>query len=111
MNLPPELQVLCHQLSTIPVAELPYHVPKISEKILCCKDIIRNDYGSDTSGASVLLHKLRTQLTTLLNGKQSEGRFTAVVLIKAYLDAGGDEVLKISGPWIRGLLAIIGVRH
>ena len=55
------------------------------------------------------VHKLKTQLSTLLGGKSPEGRFAAVVLIKAAIEVGGWEVLRGSEPWVRGLLAILAV--
>ncbi|POS84958.1 hypothetical protein EPUL_003269 [Erysiphe pulchra] len=109
MSLPPELRVLCDQLSSVPIVELPCLLPNLSQNILYCKELISNSpLQSDASGASVLVHKLKTRITTLLNGKQSEGRFVATVLIKAFIDVGGWEAVKSSGPWARGLLAILG---
>ncbi|RKF61410.1 putative arm repeat-containing protein [Erysiphe neolycopersici] len=109
MSLPPELRVLCDQLSSVPVVELPCLLPNLSQNILYCKEIILNStLRSDVPGASVLIHKLKTRLTTLLNCKQPEGRFVATVLIKAFIDIGGWEAVKSSGPWARGLLAILG---
>ncbi len=35
----------------------------------------------------------------------------AVVLIKAVVEVGGWEVLQGSEPWVRGLLAVLGVRN
>lgn len=110
MSLPPELRVLCNQLSSVPVVNLPYLLPSLSQNILFCKELISNSTPqSEVPGASVLIHKLRTHLSTLLNGKQPEGRFVATVLIKAFIDIGGWEAIKSSGPWARGLLAILGV--
>lgn len=68
----------------------------------------KND--ATASASSVLVHKLKTQLSTLLNGRSLEGRFTAVVLIKGVVEVGGWEVLQGSESWVRGLLAILGVR-
>jgi hypothetical protein len=64
---------------------------------------------ADASNTTVLVHKLKTQISALLNGRISEGRFAAVVLIKGVIEAGGWEVLRGSESWVRGLLAILGV--
>lgn len=56
---------------------------------------------------TVHVHKLKTQVNTLLTGKSNNGRFTAVVLIKAIVDVGGWECLRLSEPWVRGLLSVI----
>lgn len=64
----------------------------------------------NSSDVTVHVHKLKTQINTLLTGKSNNGRFTAVVLIKAIVDVGGWECLRLSEPWVRGLLSIIQVR-
>jgi pre-rRNA-processing protein RIX1 len=115
MSLPPELRVLCFQLSSVPAADLPRLTPTLLRHVLCCQVPLSSPAGNaakaDASASSVLVHKLKTQLTTLLNGKSSEGRFAAVVLIKAVVDVGGWEVLRGSEPWVRGLLSVLGVRN
>lgn len=60
------------------------------------------------TGHSVLVHKLKTQITTLLNnGRSQPGRFAAAILIKAVVEVGGYECLRTSEPWVRGLLTIV----
>jgi pre-rRNA-processing protein RIX1 len=114
MSLPPELRVLCFQLSSVPVPELPRLLPALLRHVLCCQAALSSSSGggakTDASAASVLVHKLKTQLSSLLNGKSFEGRFVAVTLIKAVVEVGGWEVLHGSESWVRGLLSILGVR-
>lgn len=54
-----------------------------------------------------LLHKLKSRISSLLQDRTAEGRFTAVVVAKAVIEAGGREVLVDSEPWIRGLIGIL----
>jgi pre-rRNA-processing protein RIX1 len=114
MSLPPELRILCLQLSSTPTTDLPRLTPSLLRYVLRCQAPLSNLAGNaaqaDASASSVLVHKLKTQLTTLLNGKSQEGRFAAVVLIKAVVDVGGWEVLRGSEAWVRGLLSLLGVR-
>ncbi len=56
----------------------------------------------------MLVHKFKTQISALLQGRTTEERWAAVVLIKATVEAGGWEVLSGSGAWVRGLLGILG---
>ncbi|KAI1008108.1 hypothetical protein K3495_g122 [Podosphaera aphanis] len=108
MSLSSELRVVCLQLSSTPTTELPHLVPYLSQYLLRCQNSLSVvTPKAQGSSASVLVHKLKTQLTTKLNGRVSEGRFAAVVLIKAALEAGGWEVLKISEPWVRAMITII----
>lgn len=113
MSLPPELRVLCTMLSSTPVIELPRLTPTLLRYVLRCRTPLSssaaNAAKADSSAASVLVHKLKTQLATLLNGKSQEGRFAAVVLIKAVVEVGGWEVLRGSESWVRGLLSLLGV--
>lgn len=113
MSLPPELRVLCIHLSSTPVVELPRLTPILLRQVLRCHVPLSSQAGNsakaDASASSVLVHKLKTQLSTLLNGKSPEGRFTAVVLIKAVVEVGGWEVLRGSESWVRGLLSVLGV--
>ena len=113
MSLPPELRVLCIHLSSTPVAELPRLTPILLRQVLRCHVPLSSPTGNsskaDASASAVLVHKLKTQLSTLLNGKSPEGRFTAVVLIKAVVEVGGWEVLRSAESWVRGLLSILVV--
>lgn len=61
------------------------------------------------SELSVLVHKFRTQLSTLLQDRSKEARWAAVVLLKATIEAGGWSVLRSSDKWVRALLGLIGV--
>jgi pre-rRNA-processing protein RIX1 len=113
MSLPPELRVLCFQLSSAPAADLPRLTPTLLRHILRCQIPLsspaENAAKADASATSVLVHKLKTHLSTLLNGKSPEGRFTAVVLIKAVAEVGGWEILQGAESWVRGLLSLLGV--
>lgn len=113
MSLPPELHVLCNQLSSTPTAQLPHITPILLRNALRCQELLASKGGntakSDGSEGSVLVHKLKTQLTSLLYGKSAEGRFTAVTLIKAVVDVGGGQVLRGAEPWVRGLQALLAV--
>ncbi len=115
MSLPPELRALCFQLSSTLPADLPRITPTLLRYVLRCQVPLSSPAGnvtsSDAPASSVLVHKLKTQLSTLLNGKSAEGRFTAVVLIKAVVEVGGWEILHGAESWVRGLLSIPGVRR
>ncbi|TVY43374.1 Pre-rRNA-processing protein [Lachnellula occidentalis] len=112
MSLPPELRFLCAQLSSTPPTDLPRLTPSLLRNVLRCRaplsSAVGNAVKADASATSVLVHKLKTQLSTLLNGKSQEGRLVAVVLIKAVVEVGGWEVLRGAESWVRGLLALLG---
>ncbi|KAL1857680.1 hypothetical protein Daus18300_010200 [Diaporthe australafricana] len=112
MSLPPDLQVLCRRLASTDPDDLPRLCPSLIKQIQRCQGVLsqpsdqKPKEGSPES--SVLVHKLRTQITTLLNnGRSLSGRFSAAILIKGVIDTGGWESLRTSEPWVRGLLSIL----
>ncbi|KAK2072229.1 hypothetical protein P8C59_006600 [Phyllachora maydis] len=117
MSLPPELRVLCRKLASSNPEDLPRLCPTLVAYVLRCawplsaplearaKDRAKAKEGS--SEASTLVHKLRTQIHSLLHGRVPSGRFAAIVLVKALVDVGGWECLRASGPWVQALLAVL----
>jgi len=55
----------------------------------------------------VAVHKFRTLITTLLQDRTVQGRWSAIVLVKATVEVGGWETLQKSLPWVRGLLGFL----
>lgn len=113
MSIPPELQVLCRRLVSTPVEDLPRLCPVLVSHVLRCGgplSAVPEPKAKDkASEAPILVHKLRTHITTLLTGRSASGRFAAVCLVKAVIDVGGWESLRASEPWIRGLISILQV--
>ncbi|EXF77981.1 hypothetical protein CFIO01_04327 [Colletotrichum fioriniae PJ7] len=108
LSLPPDLKVLCRKLTSTPPAQLPHSIPAFINHVLRCKDVLSAPHDPKASSeVSSLVHKLRTIITTLLNGKSAMGRFTGATLVKAVVDVGGWECLKESGNWVRGLLGML----
>jgi len=113
MSVPSDLRVLVRRLASTPADELPRLLPTLVGHVLRCGgplSAIADTKGKDKSSeAPVLVHRLRTHITTLLNGKNPAGRFAAIPLIKAAIDVGGWESLRASEPWIRGLIGVVQV--
>ncbi|KAF2866528.1 rRNA processing/ribosome biogenesis-domain-containing protein [Massariosphaeria phaeospora] len=104
------LRALTFRLSSTPTAQLPQHVPAIAASLANCKSLLASTQTSaskSSSDASVAIHKYRTLLSTLLQDRTIQGRWSAVVLIKTTLEVGGWETLQKSLPWVRGLLSIL----
>ncbi|PHH62563.1 hypothetical protein CDD81_6878 [Ophiocordyceps australis] len=108
---PPDLGVLCRKLTSTPAVQLPHALPALTRHVVRCKDALSapqdQKLKDNASQSSLLLHKIKTQITTLLNGRSREGRFAAVGLVKAVIDVGGWEMLRGSEPWLRSLLSIL----
>ncbi len=108
------LRVITQRLSSTPTWQLPHIVPYIASTIGKCGKLFlatdSQDQHRDGGDAAVLVHKFKTQISTLLQDKSFEGRWAAIVLVKATIEIGGWEMLKGSTSWVRSLLGILGVR-
>jgi pre-rRNA-processing protein RIX1 len=104
------LRAITYRLSSTPTAQLPPHVPAIAASLANCRSLLSSNQASGTkssSDASVAIHKYRTLLSTLLQDRTIQGRWAAIVLIKATIEVGGWETLQKSLPWVRGLLGML----
>lgn len=59
--------------------------------------------------AAIQVHKLKTRLNSLLQDRKYECRWTAVVLVKAYVEAGQWEALRGCEPLVRSMIGILKV--
>ncbi|KAH6627822.1 rRNA processing/ribosome biogenesis-domain-containing protein [Chaetomium tenue] len=112
MAAPPDLKVLCRRLASTPVDDLPRLCPLLVNHVLRCGGPLSaaqdaNKAKDKSSETPMLVHKLKTHITTLLTGKNPAGRFAAVCLIKAVIDVGGWESLRASDAWLRGLIGVL----
>ncbi len=105
------LRVVTQRLTTTPTRQLPHVASYLAASISECKEVFEYSQGDsrDASETGVITHKLKTQLSALLHDRSPEARFSAVILIKAVVDVGGWSILQKVGPWVRELIAIIGV--
>ncbi|KAM0263059.1 hypothetical protein ACHAQJ_001438 [Trichoderma viride] len=98
-----DLRVLTRKLTSIPPAQLPHSLPSLIRHVLRCRDALSAPQDpkikGEASQTSMLVHKLKTSITTLLNGRSREGRFAAIGLVKAAVDVGGWETLRGSEAW------------
>jgi hypothetical protein len=115
MSLPPELRVLCAQITDpkIPPSHLIRSIPVLIGHVLQCSEVLSAPQDpkvrSNTPESSVLIHKFKTSINTLLTHRTPERRFIGVALVKAVVDVGGWECLNGAEPWVRGLLSVIQV--
>lgn len=114
VSLPPELRSICRTLTSTKIEQLPLLLPILLKDVGRCRETLSRLSEAKTSESSpeaaILVHGLKTQITTLLNGRTSQGRFVAAALVKAVVENGGWECLRASEPWVRGLISILQVR-
>ncbi|ERF68178.1 hypothetical protein EPUS_05259 [Endocarpon pusillum Z07020] len=104
------LRAVTHRLNNTPVKELPHIAGFLASSILDCADTLKSTSGLSAGRVddlSLQAHKLKARLASLLQDRSAEGRFTAIILVKATIEAGGREILGLCEPWLRGLLAIL----
>ncbi|KAL6713197.1 hypothetical protein ACLMJK_009318 [Lecanora helva] len=106
------LRMVTQRLATTPATQLP-HVATILAGFISDnrRAFALNKNESDTKSGSevqVTIHKLKTQLSTLLEDKSPHARFSAIILIKATIEVGGWNVLQGAARWVRGMISILG---
>ncbi|KAK4501102.1 hypothetical protein PRZ48_006908 [Zasmidium cellare] len=96
------------RISSTPVKQLPSITPQITGLIWNCRDLLSTPTeAKQNSETSVLIHRFKTQLSTLLQDRTIEGRWAAVVLVKSTIEAGGIEILSKCNAWVKSLLGIL----
>ena len=107
------LRAVTHRLTATPVQQLPQITSFLATSISDCAELLSTSQsqksGKNESDTAVQLHKLKTRLASLLQDRSVEGRWTAVVLVKATVEAGQWEVLRGCEPIVRGLIGILAV--
>ena len=107
------LRTVTQRLSTTPTEELP-HVAGILAGFIANDRLAFAQSQKDNHKRlgfedNVLIHKLKTQITALLQDKSPHARFSALILIKATVEAGGWSILQGVAPWVRDMISILGV--
>ncbi|KAI1378231.1 hypothetical protein F4677DRAFT_387652 [Hypoxylon crocopeplum] len=109
--LPPELRSLCRRLTSTKAEQLPALLPFLLKDLLRCQEPLSKPQEAKVSESSpesaMLVHKLKTQISSLLHSRTTQGRFVGVALVKAVVETGGWECLRTSKPWVEGLLSIL----
>ena len=107
------LRVVTQRLSSTPIKQLPHVAPYLAINIAQHGQALAKSSKEDKvvgkTDSAVNVHKLKTQLSTLLQDKKPEARYAAVILIRATVEVGGWNVLQGVGPWVRGLVGLLGV--
>lgn len=108
------LRAITHRLTTTPVEQLPSKASLLATSLNDCAALLSapqaQKSGKSDNETAVQIHKLKTRLASLLQDRSIEGRWTAVVLVKAAVEAGQWEILRGYEPIVRSLIGILAVR-
>ncbi len=99
------LRAIANRLTSTPNDELPHQVGYLATSLSSCRDVLQNT--SPSNDQSLLLHKLRTRVSALLQDRSAEGRFSGIVIAKALIETGGIAFLSESGSWVRSLISCL----
>lgn len=105
------LRMINNRLSSTPLWQLPQVVPSLADTIGQCSSLLSDAdaHGvKDGSDVGMLVHRVKTRISTLLQDKSPQARWAAVVLIKAFIETGGIGVLQESSVWIRLMIGSLG---
>ena len=107
------LRMVTQRLSNTQTTQLPHVAQFLAGSITESRkafDVAHNEsHKGPGINTSVLIHKLKTQLSALLQDRSPYARFAAPILIKATIEVGGWNVLHGVGPWVRGMIGILRV--
>ena len=106
------LRVVTQRLASTSTQRLPHVVPSLAGTLSSCSECFlaaqSDAEAHNASEGPLLVHKLKTQISSLLQNRSAEARYAAIVLIKGIVEIGGWNVLQGANPWIKGLIAILG---
>lgn len=100
------LRTVANRLNTTPIGDLPQQVGYLATSIFSCKDVFQGT-GSGSNENALLLHKLKTRVSALLQDRSPQGRLSGIVIVKALVEAGGLPFLSESGSWVRNLISCL----
>ncbi|CAG8301688.1 unnamed protein product [Penicillium nalgiovense] len=105
------LRAITHRLTTTPVEQLPSIASFLATSLTDCAELLSTPQthksGKSDSDNAVQIHKLKTRLASLLQDRSVEGRWTAVIIVKATVEAGQWEILRGYEPIVRSLISIL----
>lgn len=82
--------------------DLPHQVGYLASTLANCQDALQSSaFNADTA---VVVHKLKTRTSALLQDRTPTGRLCGIVIAKALVEAGGHAFLSESGSWVRNLI-------
>jgi hypothetical protein len=104
------LRSITNTIAAIPTDQLHRATPQLLRSLADCEEVLSSSLtGKKDDFDSVLVHKYKSQLSTLLQSRSERGRWVAIALIKSTVEIGGWEMLREAGPWVRGILGMLAV--
>ncbi|KAK5077118.1 hypothetical protein LTR64_005402 [Lithohypha guttulata] len=99
------LRAVANRLISTSGDQLPRQVGYLASTIANCSDALQ--VSSSSSDQSIIIHKLKTKTSALLQDRTPEGRFCGIVIARALIEAGGATFLSECGSWVRNLISCL----
>ena len=109
------LRSIAATLATVPDASLPSEIPPIVTTLYSTPSVLETAFlriGHSTkheSDISVLLHKYKTRISSLLQCRSPQGRWAAVALVKASIESSPEALGTWAKTWVPLVTALLGV--
>ena len=101
------VRAVTQRISSTPSWQL-HRVAPVLARTICENGLLTASPNTRSrSDVSVMLHRLKTQISTLLQDTSPQARWTAVILANAIIMSGGLEALQGADAWVRSLLSIL----
>lgn len=98
------LRAVANRLTKASPEDLPQQIGYLANSITSnCEDLL----SASNPEHAVVIHKLRTRTSALLQDRSSEGRLCGIVIAKALVEVGGHALLSESGSWVRNLISCL----
>lgn len=100
------LRAITNRLTYTAVENLPSQIGFLANSLSNCRDLLRTN-DSTKNDLQLLVHKLKTRTSSLLQDRTPEGRLAGIILVRSLVEAGGRPFLTDSNGWIRGLISCL----
>lgn len=100
------LRAIANRLTNTPVEKLPAQIGFLATSLSDCRDLLQTS-DSTKNDIQLLIHKLKTRTSSLLQDRSPEGRLAGIILVRSLVEAGGRSFLADSNSWVRALITCL----
>ena len=105
------LRSLTNTLTNTPEASLPIEIPSIVSTLVSVPILETAFHTSSTKNedVTVLLHKYKTRISSLLQSRSPQGKWAGVALVKATVESSPEALGVWAKSWVSLVMALLGV--
>ena len=109
------LRSIAATLASVPDASLPPEIPPIISTLYSTPSVLEavflriGNSAKHEPDLSILLHKYKTRISSLLQSRSPQGRWAAVALVKASIESSPEALGTWAKTWVPLVTALLGV--